>query len=570
MRKIWQFIFTVLLILTGFPIQSLSIEKSGLIKTPAELTNYKEYTQNEAISSFLSLVAARSKELQILTVGRSLPVSNYPARDIYLAVLTDEGVSRPLDLNRGKLTVFVIASQHGNEQSAKEAALWLLRDLAMGELKPLLKKVNVLIIPQANPFGNYFNVRVNETQLDLNRDHIKLEGEGTRAIHRVFRAWWPEVTIDVHEKGDDYYRVSIGCVSNLNISQEIQTYSRQVILSEVEEKLKKRNITFHEYLVTEELGIDTSSGAMVRREGGPREMMMRFSTTDLNDGRNSLGIFETLSFIQEGASRHDLETLEARTRWQYYGLRAFLESVAGNSQAIQKKIRTLRQQLLERASKVDERNVIHLRMEYARDPNQPELVLKQFERVENPIRGVLKVDKKAGELLMADEIEPYLAPGQQKIITQVVKNWFPAVESRLAVSRPLGYLIPAKHIDVVENLLALGVEVRVLSRDENVEVEAFKIVEIVPSNLDYVAPAKISLEKESMPVLIRKGDYYVSCQQPAANLIPALLEPQSQYGFIRYWKYKLVPEAGNYYAFYRINKKPPANTVAYKAWTLMN
>ena len=68
--------------------------------------------------------------------------------------------------------------------------------------------------------------------------------------------------------------------------------------------------------------MDTSAGAALRPEdlAGPREEMKRYSTTDLNDGRNSLGIFETLSFIQEGASRHDLETLKGRTAWQYRGL----------------------------------------------------------------------------------------------------------------------------------------------------------------------------------------------------------------------------------------------------------
>jgi hypothetical protein len=73
-------------------------------------------------------------------------------------------------------------------------------------MKPLLKRMNVLIIPQANPFGNAFDVSRNETGLDMNRDHVKLEAAGVDAIHRVFRAWMPEVTTDVHEKGDGLSR----------------------------------------------------------------------------------------------------------------------------------------------------------------------------------------------------------------------------------------------------------------------------------------------------------------------------------------------------------------------------
>ncbi len=121
------------------------------------------------------------------------------------------------------------------------------------------------------------------------------------AIHRVFGDYRPEVTIDVHEKGDDYYRVSLGCVSNINIHPSLEEFSRGVLLGEVRAALDKRKITFHEYLVTEEMGLNTSAGAALRPEDlAGREEMKRYSTTDLNDGRNSLGIFETLSFIQEG------------------------------------------------------------------------------------------------------------------------------------------------------------------------------------------------------------------------------------------------------------------------------
>ena len=141
----------------------------------------------------------------------------------------------------------------------------LIRDLTVGELEPLLEQVNVLIIPQANPYGNDLDQRRNEQ----NRDHVKLESPGVQAIHRVFRDWMPEVTIDVHEKGDDYYRVSTGCVSNANIHEELQSFSRSVVLAEVEADLKREQVPFHEYLITQPLGVDRSAGAATasRRSG---------------------------------------------------------------------------------------------------------------------------------------------------------------------------------------------------------------------------------------------------------------------------------------------------------------
>jgi hypothetical protein len=537
------------------------------LKTPAEESGYTQYSQNEAIAAFMSALEISSDLAAVSTVGRTLPADAYGARDIYLVVLSKNGAATPATLDRTKPTVLFTAAQHGNEQSAKEAVLQIVRDLALGDLKPLLDRVNVLAIPQTNPYGNAMNVRVNELDLDMNRDHVKLEAEGVRAIHRVFRSWMPEATIDVHEKGDDYYRVSIGCVSNVNIGRDLQDFSRRVLLAEVEQALKKRNTTFHEYLVTEDLGVDTSSGAAYAAgAAGPREEMKRFSTTDLNDGRNSLGIFETLSFIQEGASRHDLETLRARTGWQYRGLRALLESLAGHAGEVLKMVGGDRARLLERAAARADADLIHLRMNFARDPKEPELRLKAFEETGSPVRGILKVDKKAGETVTAAELAPNPAPQGLKVVDEVVKNWFPNVEPALSVPRPRGYIIPAGRLDIVETLLGLGVEVGTIAQDAVVDAEAYEVTAIVPSKLDYEAPERIEVAAKAVRVPVLKGDFFVNVVQPAANLVPCLLEPQSQFGFIRYWKFRLVPEAGGVFEILRFAGPAAPAVIPYKRW----
>lgn len=553
----------VFLIFTLFSI--LSFGQS--VKTPAEETNYTQYSQAEDVAQFLSRVDHLSREMAVQVIGRTREARNYPSQDLYLCIINEEGADLPDMLNRKKPTFLLVASQHGNEQSAKEAALWLIRDLTLGELKPLLKKVNFLVIPQANPYGNYFNQRSNELDLDMNRDHVKLESAGVEAIHHVFRKWMPEVSMDIHEKGDDFYRVSIGCVSNVNIDPSLEEFERNKILAEVEAKLKKRNITFFEYLVTQAMGIDSSAGVRYRpEETARREMMMRYSTTDLNDGRNSLGIYETLSFIQEGASRHDLETLRERTRWQYFGIRFVMESVADHGEEVTALVRNLRGKLLEKAKIYSEDDLVHLNMDYRRDEKQPELVLERFERTEQPVRGILKVDKKAGDPLFPGDIEAYRYPSEYKVTKEVIKNWFPNVAPTSSVIRPLGYIIPAKHQDVVETLIRHDIIVEMFTKDIHLDVESYQINEVVPSRYDYLPPEKLEAEKKSIQVVVKKGDYYVCCAQPASNLIPCLLEPQSQYGFIRYWKFKLVPEAGDIFAFYRYSGAKELPLVPYKNW----
>lgn len=546
---------------------SLAISMAAVVKTPAEETNYTQYSQYEEITRFLSRVDHISKETSIQIIGHTRETRDYPSRDLYLCIINEEGVNCPHKLNRKKPTFLLVASQHGNEQSAKEAALWLIRDLTLGELKPMLKKINFLIIPQANPYGSWFDKRRNEQDLDLNRDHVKLEAPEVEAIHHVFRAWMPEVTMDVHEKGDDYYRVSIGCVSNANINLSIQEFSRNTILTEVEKKLRKKRITFHEYLVTQRMGVDSSAGVIYRPEdAGRRETMKRFSTTDLNDGRNSLGIYETLSFIQEGASRRDIKTLRERTRWQYFGIRFFAESIAKHGDEIIALVGSLREKLQERANVYSGEDLVHLRMKYERDKEEPELAIKKFERSETPIRGVLRVDKKAGDPLTLDDIAPHPYHSEYKVVNEVVKNWFPNVEPCLSVSRPLGYIIPAKHQDIIEILLRHGIEVKMFIKDIPLELEAYQIKEIMPSKYDYLPPQMIEVERKELQTIIKKGDFYVGCAQPGANLIPCLLEPQTQYGFIRYWKFKLVPETGDIFPFFRFVRTKVLPLIPYKSW----
>lgn len=535
--------------------------------TPGEASNYTQYSQHHDISVFLSLLNSISPELRIRNMGSSYPGENYGPKDLYLCIITEEGIDSPEKLDRNKTTIYIVAAKHGNEQSAKEAALRLIRDLSVGELKPLLSQLNFLILPTANPYGNYFDERRNAQDLDLNRDHVKLEAPETKTITRIFREWMPEVTLDIHEKGDDYYRVSMGCVSNANIEQSLQEFSRNIIFPEVDQKLKKRNITFHEYLLTQQMGIDSSAGVTYRVEDSQgRARMMRYSTSDLNDGRNGPGIYETLSFIQEGASRHDLETLKERTEWQYYGIRFFSESIASHGQAINDLVRNLRDELVSQAEEFSESDLVHLRMRYARDENQPSLIYKRFDSSAQEIRGIMRVDKKAGDPVYRSDIALPPASLKEGVIEVTEKNWFPLVEPFISVPRPLGYIVPGNRLDVIKTLKDHCFQIGYFRADTLMDVEGYQIIDLTPAEYDYLPPQNIDVEKKTMEILVKRGDFYISCGQEGANLIPCLLEPQSQYGLIRYWVYNLVPKKGDIFSFLRVTKKQNLPIVPFKDW----
>jgi hypothetical protein len=503
------------------------------IQTPAEQSSYTRYTQYQDISPFLEQVAKASPHVKVLVAGKTGEAKDFAAANIYLVVLTAEGVASPQALNRKKPTILVLAAQHGNEQSGKEAALTLIRDLAVGDLKPLLGQVNVLVMPQTNPYGNFVNRRTNEQNLDLNRDHVKLESPETRAIHTVFRAWMPEASIDVHEQGDNYYRVNTGRVTNANIAPAIRAFARDTIYKETEALVTASGYTWHEYLVTEAMGSQGAAGA-AEPTGANLEELTRPSTVDLNDGRNGLGIYETISFIQESASRHDVPTLKDRTAYQYLGIKALVQSVARHAEEVRDLVASSRAALLEKAGVPVPGDLVHLRMVHARDPKDPQITIQHFQTVPG-----------------ADAT----APGSVKVVTEVVKNWFPSVEPTVSVPRAYGYIVPAAHEDVVQTMIAHGIAVQTFTADTEVEVERYVVDDVTPSSEDYVAPEKIAVTKQAATVKARKGDYYVSGAQPAANLIPNLLEPQAEFGFIRYRMFKLVPDKGATFPFLRVTKR---------------
>jgi hypothetical protein len=134
------------------------------------------------------------------------------------------------------------------------------------------------------------------------------------------------------------------------------------------------------------------------------------------------------------------------------------------------------------------------------------------------------------------------------------------------VARPLGYIVPASHQDVIETLIKHGLELHLFTADFPLETEAYQITDIVPAQYDYLPPERIDVENSAVRTVAKRGDIYVPCAQPAANLIPCLLEPQSQYGLIRYWMYRLVPEKGDVFPFLRVTKPGDLPLIPYRSW----
>ena len=148
-------------------------------------------------------------------------VKTVEGRTLPLVVVGDVADARPASVAvAGGIRVWLQANIHGGEVCGKEALLMLLRDLAAGQRAAWSSSMVLLIAPVYNADGNErmaldnrpyqlgpvggMGTRRNAQDLDLNRDHMKLESPEARALLR--NDWLPAVTDAIRASdGWDYY-----------------------------------------------------------------------------------------------------------------------------------------------------------------------------------------------------------------------------------------------------------------------------------------------------------------------------------------------------------------------------
>ena len=124
----------VLLAWSGF------VTAQEMPQTGAEKAEWSRHTSYEELVDYIFEVQGLTDNMLIqeLTVTPE-------GRTVFLIMLGDPPTATPgTAWLSGKPTVLLVENVHGGELSGREGGLQLLRELASGELKPLLKKIKVL------------------------------------------------------------------------------------------------------------------------------------------------------------------------------------------------------------------------------------------------------------------------------------------------------------------------------------------------------------------------------------------------------------------------------------------
>ncbi|HEX9369100.1 MAG TPA: M14 family zinc carboxypeptidase [Vicinamibacterales bacterium] len=181
------------------------------LKTTPEATGYKSTSTYDDVVKFMKAVDEASPIVFYTTYGTTTEGRAMPMAVIGTGLKDASAASVKAS---GKLRVHIQANVHAGEVEGKEAALVLLRDLALGQHKEWLQSMVFLVTPDYNADGNEkvaltnrqrqngpingMGTRANAQNLNINRDYMKLDTPEARAFVKLWVDYDPQVGFDLH------------------------------------------------------------------------------------------------------------------------------------------------------------------------------------------------------------------------------------------------------------------------------------------------------------------------------------------------------------------------------------
>src|SRR5690606_12636095 len=347
-------------------------------------------------------------------------------------------------------------------------------------------------------------------------NHLILTEPETIGLHKIFNKYLPEMTIDVHEyfpfSSDwqtfgyiKHWDEQFGTTTNPNVSENIRNYSNDVFLPYVKNFLEEQDYSFNNYI----LG------------GPPDQARMRHSTFDINDGRQSLGILNSLSFILEGLNGQDAfaENIKRRAEGQAAALEGFLRFSYENYNEIKMLVKNEREKLLNSS----EGDIVTIQMEHVRG--------------EKPLQFYLKS----------------VITGEDSLIT--VEEYHTAIDIILEAEKPAGFLIPKsnkKLLSWMENHSLVFNEYNPQPEDK---VTGWKI-----TGMDSVYLEEVELEDTVTESFIKNeinhDDYlFIPINQLKSNMLVIALEPRSMLALRTYDQFEDLVVVGEEYPVLKVLRK---------------
>jgi len=472
------------------------------LETPAEKDQYqKGGTLYQPLMDFIYLLESQTELMNVQSLTNTLM-----NRDVVLCILSDPPVYSPADVAKtGKPIVLIANNVHGGEVAGKDASLEIMRDLIIGDLRPLLKKVVVLNIPSLNPDGAEVQRRTNEQGFDMNRDYLKLESQEIFAlVSKVINKWQPDIHVDTHHGGAAPYALVYQTCMNPAGDSELIRFGNEEVLPRIREALRAEDYD----------GFWYSGGRWV--EGLPQ-----WSPTSVEPRKqhvysalaNMVGfLFETPSgdyrVVKNGTEVVAVpkeERYKHQVRGEYIGQRELIRFAAERGKDLKRVIAEAKLRALKLGNNDSDNDQIPIEYE------QKEKFKEEF--------WIREKDGKSGEYV------------------KVKGGVHTLFEPTRTATRPWGYLMPPQMAHVIPLLLEHEISVKRLSEPTEVEVEVYYAKEIVhPEYFQGHYLKEVKAEKKVEKIKIPEGSFFIPAGQQKSNLICYILEPETNDNLVT-WGY---------------------------------
>ena len=467
-------------------------------RTPAFAPQHAGYTSNAELRSLLQGLARAAEgagnapRVKLLQVGSSQ--SGVPIEAVLFTHETHGGdvAARP--------TVLLVGQQHGDEPAGSEALLVIAQELAQGSLRPLLERINVIVLPRANPDGAAADQRLSASGIDVNRDHLLLRTPEAQAQAQLVREYQPVVVVDSHE-----YTVIGRYLDKFNAVQRFDALFQYAMVANLPAFVTKASEEWFREPVLQSLraaGLSVEWYHTTSTDAADKKVSMGGVQPDT--GRNVNGLRNAISLLIEtrgvGLGRAHLVR---RVHTHVVALTSVLGSAAARAPDLAKLRRFIDADVAAKACKGE------VVVEAAATPSEYALLMLDPES------------------------------GADKTVTVAWDSSLQLVAKRLR-KRPCGYWLAADQSDAVLRLRGLGVTVSRIDAAGTLIAEAYTETardtgtraDVRGTIADLASTVRVKVALQPLLIEVDAGSYYVPLDQPLAQLVVAALEPDSQSSYL--------------------------------------
>jgi hypothetical protein len=481
-----------------FPAPSVVYSTPGLqagrttFSSATEIQAWLRDQQRQAVRT-----GAKAAVVSLGTTGDGQPIE--------ALVLTRSVGADPLALNESQRPTVLLAGQRqGDAAASSEALLVVARELAQGLLRPLLDRINVIVLPALGSGAGITGASVSSVSsfqplsasADSGKDHLLLETPQARALARVVRDYQPVVVLEAHEYpalGKDLQTFGMLPKADLRFSYAMSPNLPEFLIKASDEWFRRPLIAALKPQSLNAEWAHTSSG-------NPANQQVLLGNASPDTLVNAQGLKNVISLrIESRGLGLDRLHLQRRVHTQVTAMGSVLNSTAQRADELGQLRPYLEAEVAAQACR-DEVTV-------AAEPTPAELDLTLIDPV-TALDRVLTVQSQSALALRK-------------------------VRARI---RPCGYWLAPEATAAVERLRMHGVKVMRLSEPGSMLGDLYRArgagVAAVggPSGAGSDALAEVSLLRGLIDT--PQGSFYVPLDQPVGNLVVAALEPDGPASYV--------------------------------------